>query len=162
MNIHQRPWIVVDLCLRSLRSQVSDTGPVVLWFVPSKRSNIFVAIYKDGAETHRLKMCYVSLPAEIEDLLLRGDALCPIIFSSPEPKAHLLSLWVGYKVGIRRPSYIVVRRPHSLNIFSSETTGPIKVKFHTELLWDRGTNICSNGPGHMTNMAAMPIYIKKK
>ena len=24
-----------------------------------------------------------------------------------------------------------------------------------------GTNICSNGPGHMTMMAAMPIYGKK-
>ena len=23
---------------------------------------------------------------------------------------------------------------------------------------DRGTKVCSNGPGHMTNMAAMPIF----
>ena len=29
-----------------------------------------------------------------------------------------------------------------------------------ELLWDGGTKICSNGPGHMTKMAAMPIYGK--
>ena len=29
-----------------------------------------------------------------------------------------------------------------------------------ELLWDRGTKVCSNGPGHMTKMAAMPIYGK--
>ena len=58
-------------------------------------------------------------------------------------------------------SYIVVvRRPHSLNIFSSETTRPIKVKFHMELLLDGGTKICSNGPGHMIKMAAMPIYGK--
>ena len=26
--------------------------------------------------------------------------------------------------------------------------------------WDRGTKVCSNGLGHMTNMAAMPIYCK--
>ena len=26
--------------------------------------------------------------------------------------------------------------------------------------WDRGMEICSNGPGHMTNMATMPIYGK--
>ena len=26
--------------------------------------------------------------------------------------------------------------------------------------WDGGTNVCSNGPGHMTKMAAMPIYDK--
>ena len=29
-----------------------------------------------------------------------------------------------------------------------------------ELLWDGGTKVCSNGPGHMTKMAAMPIYVK--
>ena len=46
------------------------------------------------------------------------------------------------------------------NIFSPETTGPIEVKFHVEPPWDRGTNFCSNGPGHMTKMAAMPIYGK--
>ena len=28
--------------------------------------------------------------------------------------------------------------------------------------WDGGTKDCSNGQGHMTNMAAMPIYDKKK
>ena len=52
------------------------------------------------------------------------------------------------------------RRPHSLNIFSSETTGPIRVEFHMELLCDGGSKVCSNGPGHMTKMAAMPIYGK--
>ena len=57
-------------------------------------------------------------------------------------------------------SVIVHRHPHSLNILSSETTGPIKVKFHLQLLWDGGTKICSNGPGHMTKMAAMTIYGK--
>ena len=29
-----------------------------------------------------------------------------------------------------------------------------------ELLWDGGTKVCSNGPGHLTKMAAMPIYGK--
>ena len=46
-----------------------------------------------------------------------------------------------------------------LNI--SETTGPIKVKFHIKLLWDGGTKVCSIGPGHMTKMAAMPVYMVK-
>ena len=84
--------------------------------------------------------------------------------------AHLSRrlIWWAYRIGrppssvVRRTSSSVVvrRRPHSLNIFSSETTGPIKVKFHTELLWDGGTKVCSNGPGHMTKMAAMAIYGK--
>ena len=29
-----------------------------------------------------------------------------------------------------------------------------------ESLWDGGTKVYSNGPGHMTKMAAMPIYGK--
>ena len=43
------------------------------------------------------------------------------------------------------------------NIFFSETIGPIEAKFHMEPPWDGGTKVCSNGPGHMTKMAAMPI-----
>ena len=46
------------------------------------------------------------------------------------------------------------------NIFSSETTRLIEAKFHVEPPWDGGTKVCSNGPGHMTKMAAMPIYGK--
>ena len=41
------------------------------------------------------------------------------------------------------------------NIFSLETAGPVEAKFHVEPPWDGGTNYCSNGPGHMTNMAAI-------
>ena len=46
------------------------------------------------------------------------------------------------------------------NIFSYETTGPIEAKFHVVPPLDGGTKICSNGPDHMTKMAAMPIYGK--
>ena len=46
------------------------------------------------------------------------------------------------------------------NIFSSETTGPIEAKFHVEPPWDGETKVYSNGTGHMTKMAAMPIYGK--
>ena len=84
---------------------------------------------------------------------LLSEALFLCIFSSPEPKAH----WCAYRIG-RPPSS--VRCPHSLNIFSSETTGPIEAKFHMESPLDGGTIVCSNGPGHMTRMAAMPIYGK--
>ena len=53
---------------------------------------------------------------------------------------------------LRHPS---VRRLHSSNIFT-ETTGPVKAKFHV----GPATKICSNGPGLVTKMAAMPIYDK--
>ena len=77
------------------------------------------------------------------------------ISSSTELKALWWADRIGRPLSSVRPS---VRRPHSLNIFSSETPGPIKVKFHMELLWDGGTKVCSNGPGLMTKMAAMPVY----
>ena len=75
-------------------------------------------------------------------------------------------MWSFYGIGERKfaqmlrrtSSPVVRRRPHSLNIFSPEITGPIKVKFHVKLLWNRGTEVCSNDPGHMIKMAAMPIY----
>ena len=46
------------------------------------------------------------------------------------------------------------------NIFSSETTEPTEAKFHMVSPWDGGTQFNSNGAGHMTKMAAMPIYGK--
>ena len=48
-----------------------------------------------------------------------------------------------------------------LSTFSniSETTGPIEAK-HMEFPWDGGTKVCSNGPGHMTKTAVMPINDK--
>ena len=46
------------------------------------------------------------------------------------------------------------------NIFSSETTGPIEAKFYMEPPWDGVTKVYSNGPGHLTKMAALSIYGK--
>ena len=79
--------------------------------------------------------------------------------------AHLSRRLTGGLIGypwIRRPS--VVRpsvRPFTFsNIFSSETAWPIKAKFYVEPPWEGGTKVFINGPGHMTKMAAMPIYGK--
>ena len=59
----------------------------------------------------------------------------------------------------RRPSSSV--RPFTFsNVFSSETTWPIKAKFYVEPPWEGETKVYINGPGHMTKMAAMPIYGK--
>ena len=63
-------------------------------------------------------------------------------------QGHLLTLVQGHSDSIFS------------NFFSLETTRPIEAKFYVELLWDAGTKVCSNGPGHMTKMAAMPIYGK--
>ena len=37
---------------------------------------------------------------------------------------------------------------------------PIDASFHMEFPWDRGMKVYLNGPGHITKMAAMPIYDK--
>ena len=37
---------------------------------------------------------------------------------------------------------------------------PVEAKLHMEPLRDKGTEVSLNGPGHMTKMAAMPIYGK--
>ena len=47
-----------------------------------------------------------------------------------------------------------------LNFFPSITTRPIKARFHVEPPWDGRKKACSNDPGLITNMAAMPIYGK--
>ena len=41
-----------------------------------------------------------------------------------------------------------------------ETAWPIKAKFYVEPPWEGGTKVYINGPGHMTKMAATPIYGK--
>ena len=63
---------------------------------------------------------------------------------------------------VRRPSSVVVRRrPFTIsNVFSSETTWPIEAKFYVQPPWQGGKKVYINGPGHMTKMAAMPIYSK--
>ena len=83
--------------------------------------------------------------------------------------AHLSRRLIGELIGypwIRRPS-VRRRRPSSVvrpstfsNIFSSETAWPIKAKFYVEPPWEGGTKVYINGPGHMTKMAATPIYGK--
>ena len=54
------------------------------------------------------------------------------------------------------------RRPQCSNIFLSETACPIKAKFYVEPPWVGGTIFCSRHLGHMTKMAATPIYGKVK
>ena len=43
---------------------------------------------------------------------------------------------------------------------AAKPLGPLKPKFHVELLWVLRLKVCSNNLGHVTKMAAMPIYGK--
>ena len=44
--------------------------------------------------------------------------------------------------------------------FSSETAGSVSIKFHMQPPGNREEKVYIFGPGHMTKMAAMPIYAK--
>ena len=46
-------------------------------------------------------------------------------------------------------------RERASDVFSSETTWPIKAKFHIEPQWIEATKVCSLHLGHMTKMALM-------
>ena len=83
-----------------------------------------------------------------------------VFFSSPEPLGSQGELIVYPYSGVRVSSLLSSSRQQCLNIFSSETALPIKAKFYVEPPWEGGTKVCINGPGHMTKMAAMPIYGK--
>ena len=50
---------------------------------------------------------------------------------------------------------------HFQTSFPEKPAWPIEAKFHVEPPWDGGgMKVCSIGSGHMTNMAAIPIYVK--
>ena len=62
---------------------------------------------------------------------------------------------------VRCPASLSVRRPSTIsNIFSSETAKPIKAKFYVEPPLAGGMKVYINGLGHMTKIAATPIYDK--
>ena len=80
--------------------------------------------------------------------------------------AHLSQRLIGELIGYSwsgvRPSASSVcrRRPQCSKIFFSETALPIIAKFYMEPPWVGGTIFCSRHLGHMTKMAATPIYGK--
>ena len=80
------------------------------------------------------------------------------LFSSPEPLGSQGEFIVYTYSGVRCRRCRHCRRQQCLNIFSSETALPIKAKFYVESPWEGGTKVYIKGPGHMTKMAAMPIY----
>ena len=71
------------------------------------------------------------------------------IFSSPDPKASRLANSIPVTLSSVRQHF--------------QTSSPLKLlgQLNSNFIWipkDGGTKVCSNGPGHMTKMAATPIY----
>ena len=115
-------------------------------------------------ELHHEKSCFLCRRKQ------RRRSASQLLHSSSAPLlAHLSRRLIGELIvypwsGVRRPSVhpssSVVVRPQCSNIFFSETAGPIKAKFYVEPPWVGGTIFCSRHLGHMTKMAATPIYGK--
>ena len=74
--------------------------------------------------------------------------------------AHLSQRLIGELIGYPWSGVRRLRPSAISNVFSSETAWPIKAKFYVEPPWEVGKKVYINGPGHMTKMAAMPIYGK--
>ena len=106
---------------------------------------------------------FIGIPKKKMKFYHKQPNLFAAIFSSPEPLGSQGELIVYPWSGVRRPSVVrqsvPVRRPQCSNIFS-ETAWMIKAKFYVEPPWVGGTKVYINGPGHMTKMAAMPIFGK--
>ena len=74
---------------------------------------------------------------------------------------RLIGELIGYPWSVVRPSSSVVRRRSQCSkIFFSETALPIKAKIYVDPPWVGGTIFCLRHLGHMTKMAATPIYGK--
>ena len=70
---------------------------------------------------------------------------------------RLIDELIGYSwSGVRPSSSLTIS-----NIFLSKTACLIKAKFYLEPPLVGGTKVCSRHLGHMTKMAATPIYGKK-
>ena len=71
--------------------------------------------------------------------------------------AHLSRrlIWWAYRLG-RPPSYIVVHILYKYLLLRNHWANQSQIPCGASY----GRKVCSNGPGHMTKMAAMPIYGK--
>ena len=49
---------------------------------------------------------------------------------------------------------------HSLTLVQIAQILSVEAKFYVEPFWDGEMKACSNDPGHMTKMVAMPVYDK--
>ena len=93
------------------------------------------------------------------DLLIIISDVSPqmdLLISSPEPKAHKVSLYYSS----RTASVCASVSAFSFSNIFSETAWLMKAKFCVEHPWVGGTKVCSRDLDHQTKMAATPIYGK--
>ena len=157
------------ICFTTRILQLSDEIPITIILLSKSKipaSSHLLCLYSPVRKPHRwFSHEAANLLADItnDHYYYDSSVVMVHIISSPEPSGSQGELIV-YPCSVVRPSVVrrpsSVRRPHFSKIFSSETAWPIKAKFYMKHLWEGGTNVYINNPGHMTKMAAMPIYGK--
>ena len=73
------------------------------------------------------------------------------IFSSPEPKAHKVSLWYTIRAGVR--ASVCALTLSNINI--SATSGPIVTKFYLKYHWVGGKDALGFGPDRIRTLVSM-------
>ena len=70
-----------------------------------------------------------------------------------------LLVWLSCRKKVKAILWLLTQDSHSMIILniSSEATGPVVTKFYVDPSGAEGIKICSDGPVHMTNVAAMPV-----
>ena len=109
-----------------------------------------------------IEISWISHSALVEIVRWLCDPCVFLIISVPNAYnysflAHLSRRLIGEHIGY---SWSVCHRHSQCSKIFSETALPIKAKFYVELPWVGGMIFCSRHQGHMTKMAAMPIYGK--
>ena len=111
---------------------------------------------------HRLRCIRYSFMAETIYLMMSlihfvaiKVNICTCITFLAHLSHRLMGELIGYPCSGVRPSLSTIS-----NILFSETACNIKAKFYVEPPWVGGTKVCSRHLGHMTKMAATPIYGK--
>ena len=110
-------------------------------------------------------MCFVHVQSHF---IILYDQIIFLSFFRSFFLAHLsrrlIDELIGYSWSGVRPSSgrasSVRRRSQCSKIFFSKTNRPIKAKFYVEPPWVGGKKVCSRHLGHITKMAATPIYGK--
>ena len=105
-------------------------------------------------------LIYLILFSYIE-LIFRGGVSClpaALLFSLPEPSCSQGELIVYPCSGVL--CHHCCHCQQCFNIISSKTAWPVKAKFYMEPPWEERTKVYINSLGHMTKMAAMPIFGK--
>ena len=100
-------------------------------------------------DVNRKALSLYPFVASFKEISLKSDFIH--FFSSPEPKAHKVSLQDRTRAGVR----VCVRLLTISNMNISKTRGPIATKFYLKHHWGGGKPALGFGPGRIRTLVSM-------